>query len=158
MGKIRVLLVDDNPEFLDAATRFVATEPHVEVVGQALSGREAVNKTEKLQPDLVLMDYVMPDMNGIDATREIKSRSVVSRIVILTMHDLKEYRLQAEAAGADGFIAKADFGRDLLPLIATLFAKKDESPDTISREFLNKEARAVNVDPSIPEETIGLET
>ena len=158
MDKIRVLLVDDNPEFLDAATRFVATEPRIEVVGQALSGREAVKMTGKLQPDLVLMDYVMPDMNGIDATREIKNRSAVSRIVILTMHDLKEYRSQAEAAGADGFIAKADFGRDLLPLIATLFAKKDDSRDMIAREFPKKGARAVNVDPLLPEETIELES
>ncbi len=127
MPKIRLLLVDDNPEFLEAATRFVATEPQINVIGQALSGRDAVIKVATLCPDLVLMDYVMPDMNGIDATREIKAQEKVPQVVILTLHDLPEYRAQAEAAGADGFLPKADFGRDLLPLIASLFAGDRQS-------------------------------
>ena len=122
MPKIRLLLVDDNPEFLEAASRFVATVPQINVVGQALSGREAVFQVSTLQPDIVLMDYVMPDMNGIEATRKIKAQPQVPQVVILTLHDLPEYRAQAEAAGADGFLAKADFGRDLLPLLASLFA------------------------------------
>ncbi len=158
MDKIRVLLVDDNPEFLEAATRFVATEPRLEVVGQALSGQEAVRETEKLQPDLVLMDYVMPDMNGIEATREIKTRAAVSRIVILTMHDLQEYRSQAAAAGADGFIAKADFGRDLLPLLASLFADSDGGAGERSPVPPKHEASSIKADPIIPDEKIGLET
>ena len=123
MRKIRLLLVDDNPEFLEAATRFVATEPQISVVGQALSGRDAVLQVSTLRPDLVLMDYVMPDMNGIEATRMVKAQDEVPQVVILTLHDLPEYRAQAEAAGADGFLAKADFGRDLLSLIASLFAE-----------------------------------
>ena len=149
MGKIRVLLVDDNPEFLEAATRFVATEPRIEVVGQALSGQEAVRETDKLQPDLVLMDYVMPDMNGIEATREIKIRAAVSRVVILTMHDLQEYRSQAEAAGADGFIAKADFGRDLLPLLAKLFADSYDGVGEIAQGLPKNEANLIEVDPIV---------
>ena len=123
MRKIRLLLVDDNPEFLEAATRFVATEPQISVVGQALSGRDAVLQVSTLRPDLVLMDYVMPDMNGIEATRMVKAQDEVPQVVILTLHDLPEYRAQAEAAGADGFLPKADFGRDLLALIASLFAE-----------------------------------
>ena len=151
MAKIRVLLVDDNPEFLDAATRFVATESEVEVIGRALSGREAVAKIETLQPDLVLMDYIMPDMNGIEATREIKASTMDLRIIILTLHDLKEYRTEAEAAGADGFIAKADFGRDLLPLITILFADSRDGADEHSQIILENEARPVRVDPTLQE-------
>jgi DNA-binding NarL/FixJ family response regulator len=157
MGKIRVLLVDDNPEFLEAAIRFVATEPRIEVVGQALSGNEAVIETEKLRPDLVLMDYVMPDMNGIEATKEIKTRSCVSRIVILTMHDVQEYRSQAEAAGADGFIAKADFGRDLLPLLAKLFGGTHEPVDKMPRVLPKNEGSSIKVDPLVSDGKVGLE-
>jgi DNA-binding NarL/FixJ family response regulator len=146
MPKIRLLLVDDNPEFLEAATRFVATAPQISVVGQALSGRDAVLQVSTLCPDLVLMDYVMPDMNGIEATREMKAQDEVPQVVILTLHDLPEYRAEAEAAGADGFLAKADFGRDLLPLIASLFAgsKQKRASGKLAHPQVNRETLAVD--------------
>jgi len=121
ISAIRVLLIDDNPKFLTAAANFLATIPRVEVVGCGLSGREGVEQAGRLQPDLILMDVAMPEMNGLEATRRIKAQPGAPYIVILTMHDDPEYRAAAEMVGADGFITKSEFGIQLLPVIHTLF-------------------------------------
>lgn len=121
MKPIRILIVDDNPHFVEAAERFFATEPRVEVVGSAHSGSQALEQVAALQPNLVLMDY-LPDMNGIETTRRIKAHSMAPHVVMLTLHDIPEYRVQARNAGADGFIPKANFGAELLPLIFKLLA------------------------------------
>jgi DNA-binding NarL/FixJ family response regulator len=118
---VRTLLVDDSPEFLGAAARFLATDPQIEIVGSALSARQAIEEAARLQPDLVLMDVAMPEMNGFAATRHIKGRPNPPRIIVLTLYDNEEYRAQAKAAGADGFVAKSEFGTQLLPLIHTLY-------------------------------------
>ena len=121
MTLVRTLLVDDSPEFLGAAERFLATDPEIEIVGCALSARKAIEEVARLQPDLVLMDVAMPEMNGFVATRRIKERPNPPRVIVLTLYDNDEYRVQARAAGADGFVAKSEFGTQLLPLIHTLY-------------------------------------
>jgi len=118
----RVLLVDDSPEFLESASHFLTTDPQLEIVGRAYSGRGALEQVPVLKPDLVLMDLSMPEMNGLDATREIKSAPGGPRVIILTLHDNPEYRAAAEAVQADGFVAKTELGLQLLPLIQELFA------------------------------------
>jgi DNA-binding NarL/FixJ family response regulator len=118
---IRILLVDDNPEFLEAAKRFIKSEKQIKIIGTALSGQEAIEKVKELNPDLVLMDLAMPDMNGLEATRQIKKQSSAPHVVILTLHDTPEYREASEAVGADGFVPKSDFGVQLLPLVKVLF-------------------------------------
>ena len=118
----RVLLVDDSPEFLDSAAHFLNTDPRIEIVGRAFSGRGALEKVPVLKPDLVLMDLSMPEMNGLDATRELKSDPQAPRVIILTLHDNPEYRAAATAVHADGFISKTELDLQLLPLIRQLFA------------------------------------
>lgn len=121
MGLIRTMLVDDSPEFLEAAQRFLASDPQVDILGSARSGKEAVKLVSQLNPDLVLMDLAMPGMNGLTATRQIKSLPNPPQVIILTMHDNHEYRSASDAVHADGFISKSQFGVDLLPLIHHLF-------------------------------------
>jgi len=118
----RILLVDDNKEFLDSAAHFLAGDPAIEIVGQASSGRCALEQVPLLKPDLVVMDLTMPEMNGLEATRQLKAQPDGPRVILLTLHDNSEYRAAAEAAQADGFVAKSDLGLQLLPLIHTLFA------------------------------------
>ena len=120
MRPIRVLLVDDSPEFLRSAADFLSLHPRVQVVGCAQSGSEGVGLAHQLSPDLVLMDLVMPGMNGLQATREIKAQPV-PRVVIVTLHDNAEYRRAASAAGADGFVSKEQFGDTVLAVIDALF-------------------------------------
>ncbi len=121
MSPLRVLLVDDSHDFLESAARFLSAYPRLEIVGCALSGQHAWELVTRLRPDLVLMDLAMPGMNGLEATSQIKAQPGAPRVVILTLHDNAEYRMAAEAVRADGFIAKSDFGTQLLPLIHTLF-------------------------------------
>lgn len=120
MSPIQILLVDDNPKFVTAAAHFLATVPGVSVAGCASSGLEGLTQVATLRPDLVFMDIAMPEMSGLEATRQIKAQPDSPCVIILTMHDSPEYRIAAEMAGADGFITKSEFGTQLLPLIQAL--------------------------------------
>lgn len=124
MASIRTILVDDSPEFLEAAMRFLSSDPQIEIVGSALSGEEAVQQVNTLNPELVLIDLAMPGMGGLEATRQIKTQINSPRVIILTLYDNKEYRLASEAVYADGFITKSEFGVELLPLIHSLFEER----------------------------------
>src|SRR5947209_7676508 len=118
----RVLLVDDSVEFLDSASHFLAADPRIEIIGRACSGRGALEEVPRLKPDLVLMDLAMPEMNGLEATRQLKARPDGPRVILLTLYDDPEYRAAAAAVQADGFVSKSDLGLHLLPLIHNLFA------------------------------------
>ncbi len=125
---LKVLLVDDSPTFLAAAQRQLSYQTGIQFVGSAASGSEALRLIPECTPDLVLMDIVMPDMNGIDATRRIKRHANSPRVVMLTLHDNAEYRYYAQLAGADGFIAKSDLEVALPAMIERLFNCVDD-PD-----------------------------
>jgi DNA-binding NarL/FixJ family response regulator len=121
MIPIRVLLADDSPLFLELAARLLSADPRFVVVGQAVSGHDALEQEALLDPDLVLMDWAMPGMDGLEATRRIKAQPGAPRVVMLTLHDHPEYRTAAKDAGADGFIAKWEFDAQLESLIHTFF-------------------------------------
>lgn len=109
MNRIRLLVADDHTLFREGLLALFATQPELEVVGEAASGAEAVSQALALLPDVVLMDIRMPGLDGIEATREIVSRSDAakpSRVVILTTYDLDEYVFDALHAGATGFLLK----------------------------------------------------
>jgi DNA-binding NarL/FixJ family response regulator len=121
MLPVRVLLVDDSPEFLRAASLFLSADPEVAIVGTARSGQDALYQVEKVHPDLVLMDLAMPGMGGLEATRRIKARPGAPGVVIITLLDNPEYRAAAKSVGADGFVAKSAFATQLLSTIQSLF-------------------------------------
>ena len=111
---IRVLLVDDHALARTGFRMVLDTEPDIEVVGEAATGRQAIHSTRRLAPDVVLMDVRMPELDGIAATREIVGNGDgASRVLILTTFDLDEYVYDALAAGASGFLLK-DVGPDRL--------------------------------------------
>lgn len=120
MPPLRILLVDDSLAFLESATRFLAIDQELEIVGRVFSGEEALEQVPQLCPDLVLMDMAMPGMNGLEATRHIKASSSAPYVVVLTLNDGSEYRTAALAVGADGFVTKSEIGNALLPLIHSL--------------------------------------
>ncbi len=119
-AQLRVLLVDDSPAFVQSALRTLALEAGVVVVGCATSGRQALEMVSDLEPDVVLIDLAMPEMNGLEATKRIKALAHPPRVVILTLYDDPEYREAAEAAGADAFVAKADWSRRMPSTIQAL--------------------------------------
>ncbi|HEY7415658.1 MAG TPA: response regulator transcription factor, partial [Ktedonobacteraceae bacterium] len=98
--KMRILLADDHTILRAGLKMMLNAQPDMEVVGEAQDGRQAIQEAQRLQPDVVLMDITMPDMNGIEATRQIKRNLPAARILILTMHEHDEYVFQALRAGA----------------------------------------------------------
>jgi DNA-binding NarL/FixJ family response regulator len=121
MNRLKVLLVDDNREFLQTAAGFLSRHPAMEIVGQADSGKEALLLVKKVLPELVIMDLSMPEMTGLEATRRIKAMPFPPRVIILTLHESHEASSFAQAAGADDFVTKSEFGDSLVPLIFRLF-------------------------------------
>jgi len=123
MPSVRTLIVDDNPRFRDAATRLLATYEQLEVVGSVQSARDAIDAVDTLNPELVLMDLVMPGMNGLEATAEIKRRPTAPRVVIVTLEDTPEHRVRAKDVGADGVVGKVGLATELLPLLREMFPR-----------------------------------
>ena len=106
MDKLRVLLADDHPLFLEGLTAALATQPEIEVVGQAASGPESVSLALALRPDVVLMDIQMPGLSGIEATRQIVHASPHVGVVMLSMLEDDDSVFAAMRAGARGYLLK----------------------------------------------------
>jgi CheY-like chemotaxis protein len=106
VSHIRVLVVDDNDDFLEVVAEWLTDNPDLGIVGTARSGRQAIEQVERLAPDLVLMDVTMPEMNGFEASRRIKANADAPRVVLMTLHESQAARHEAWAAGADELIAK----------------------------------------------------
>lgn len=106
MSRVRVLLADDH-ELVRAGIRSLLKETSdLEVVGEAADGREALRRVEELRPDIVVMDVLMPELNGLDATARIVGAFPEVRVVLLSMNESEEYVLQAMRAGATGYVVK----------------------------------------------------
>ncbi|MBC8332641.1 MAG: response regulator transcription factor [Anaerolineae bacterium] len=125
MADIRILLVDDHTILRDGLRSFLEREPGLKVVGEASDGRTAVEITEKLLPDIIVMDVAMPLLNGIEATTKIKQSHPQIKIIILSMYDYENYIRQALAAGAAGYILKDACAAELIDAIHAV--KKGES-------------------------------
>ncbi|MFD5880005.1 response regulator [Streptomyces yangpuensis] len=110
---IRVLIVDDQMMVREGFSVLLNAMDGIEVVGEAVDGREAIAQVAALRPDVVLMDIRMPQMNGLEATREIVAADTDSKVLVLTTFDLDEYVYQALRAGASGFLLKDASARQL---------------------------------------------
>ena len=114
---MKVLVVDDHLTFRRSLSEFLQSLAGIEVVGEAANGKEAVEQTAELHPDLVLMDVSMPTMGGYDATKIIKDRHPDTRVVILSSHSGEVYRSAARESHADGYIEKASMKMALVSLL-----------------------------------------
>ena len=121
MAKIRVLVVDDHTLFRESLRSLLERDSSIEVVGDAEDGIGAVAKTMHLQPDVVLMDIVMPKMNGMAATRRIKRESPSVKILALTMYETEQYVCEMLRAGASGYISKRATARELIAAIQAVY-------------------------------------
>lgn len=119
---LRVLLVDDSEQYLSALTRYLGYQPWAQVVGVARTGAEAIKRALTLAPDLIFMDIVMPETNGIEATEKIKRWPRPPRIIMLSLHDNAEYRYYAQQAGADAYLVKSELESALPRLMDQLLS------------------------------------
>jgi len=115
--KIRLLLVDDHQVVRSGLRMLLANESDVEIVGEAGTAREALESVRLLNPDVILMDIGLPDMSGIDATREIKRTHPEVAVVALTIHEDEEYFFKMLEVGAGGYVPKRAAPEELLTAI-----------------------------------------
>jgi DNA-binding NarL/FixJ family response regulator len=138
---IRVLIADDE-DMVRAGFRLVlAREDDIDVVGEAVDGKQAVAEVERLRPDVVLMDVRMPVMDGIEATQRIALKSLASRVVVLTTFDEDAYVYGALQAGASGFLLKYAPADDLLAAIRVVARGDAMLAPTVTRRLIEQFAR-----------------
>ena len=114
MERIRVLVADDHPVFRYGMRALISSDPDTELVGEATDGEEAVARALELRPDVILMDFDMPEMDGIEATRKILEARPNTRILMVTMSEDDESVVAAVRAGARGYVLKDAEGEQML--------------------------------------------
>jgi DNA-binding NarL/FixJ family response regulator len=153
---IGVLVVDDQSMVRAGFRMLLGSESDIEVVAEASNGREAVDKAARFKPAVVLMDIRMPELDGLQATREILAANPEARILILTTFDLDEYIYEALRAGASGFVLKDDPPENLIAAIRTVAAGDALLSPSITGQVISQFARLPQ--PSPPKELEDLTT
>ncbi len=118
---IRVVIADDHKVIRDGLSAIMASSPDIEVVGSASDGHEALNISRDLQPDVVVIDINMPNLNGIEAAREIVACCPDTKVIILSMHGTKEHVYQSLKAGASGYLIKESSGLEVVDAVRAIY-------------------------------------
>ncbi|MFI9626956.1 response regulator [Streptomyces sp. NPDC052042] len=142
---IRVLIVDDQMMVREGFSVLLNAMPGIEVVGEAVDGRQAIAQVAALRPDVVLMDIRMPELNGIEATREIVAADADAKILVLTTFDLDEYVYQALRAGASGFLLKDASARQLAEGVRVVAAGEALLAPTVTKRLINEFSKLADV-------------
>jgi RNA polymerase sigma factor (sigma-70 family) len=149
--RVRVLIVDDDQLMRAGLRGVLSSDAAVEVVGEADDGSEAVYRTRLLQPDVVLMDVRMPDLDGISATREALSVSPDVKVIILTTFEQDDYIFGALRAGASGFLLKRTGPEELIAAIHTVAAGDSLLSPSVTRKVIDRMAEQPAPDASTAE-------
>lgn len=147
-GPIRVLVTDDHPIAREGVCALLSTEADIEVAGQAKNGREAIALEERLQPDVILMDLVMPEIDGIEAIRRITARNPKARILVLTSFAADDKVFPAIKAGALGYLLKDSSPEELISAIRQVHIGQPSLHPSIARRMLQEFSRPVSKEPS----------
>lgn len=138
MPDIRVLIVDDHAVLRDGIRSLLERQGDITVIGEAGNGREALSKVSELLPDIVLMDVAMPDMNGIEATRQIKELYPQVNVLVLTQHDNREYVSTLLQAGASGYALKRSGGKEVINAIRNVYEQGAFLEPSVTRHLLDE--------------------
>lgn len=137
---ITILLADDHTIVREGLVKLLESGANFKIVGEAKDGREAVNKVEKLKPNVVLMDISMPKLNGIEATRQIKKISRQTKVIILSMHSHNRYVGELLSLGASGYLVKDSTGSDIMNAIVAAMNGDTYLSPSISRLIIENYA------------------
>ncbi|MGH3005834.1 MAG: response regulator [Gaiellaceae bacterium] len=137
----RVLIADDDDLMRAGLIELLSGEPEIEIVGEASTGREAVERARRLAPDVVLMDVRMPDLDGIGATRELTRAAPRARVLILTTFEQDDYVFGALRAGASGFLLKRTRPEELIAAVHTIGAGDSLLSPSITRRVVDRMAQ-----------------
>ncbi len=155
MEAIRILLVDDHDVVRTGLRTFLQTQDFLEVVGEARNGLEAIQIATESQPDVIVMDITMPEMDGLQATRQLSNMCPDCKVLALTVHEDKQYFFEMMAAGAAGYISKQAAADELVSAIRTVHAGNVYLQPTLAswlledyRRLLKGSASDVSPDPA----------
>ncbi|MGA7983856.1 MAG: response regulator transcription factor [Burkholderiales bacterium] len=135
---IRVLIADDHTLVAEGLRALIASQPGLEVVGQAADGREALRRSLELRPDVLVMDMSMPEMNGIEAARAIRARLPATQVVMVSMHSTPEYVQRALEAGALAYLVKRSASRELIAAIRAAHAGRRYFGENIAESVIER--------------------
>jgi DNA-binding NarL/FixJ family response regulator len=117
---IRVVVCDDHAIFREGIKQVLAANGRLQVVGEAANGMDALNLVKKVKPELIIMDITMPELSGIEVTREVMKELPETRVIILSVHSRKMFIMEALKAGARGYVLKDSAGEKLLEAVAAV--------------------------------------
>ncbi len=147
---IRVFLADDHAVVRDGLRLILEAQGDIAVVGEAANGHQAVRLVQQLRPDVVVMDIAMPELNGIEATREIRQSCPATQAVILSMHSTAEHIFRALEAGARGYLLKESAGLEVVEAVRAVHAGRrylsQRISDTVIDDYL-RQRQAATKDP-----------
>ncbi|HZG67246.1 MAG TPA: response regulator transcription factor [Herpetosiphonaceae bacterium] len=144
MNDVRILLADDHAMLRDGVRMVLEAHPGFEVVGTADNGAEAVALAHSLQPDIAVLDVAMPELNGLDATREIRACCPETEIVILSMHEGEDYLREALRAGAAGYVLKRAAAKELVGAIQAVQRGESYLDPALTRTLISDYVRKVD--------------
>jgi DNA-binding NarL/FixJ family response regulator len=137
----RVLIADDDDLMRAGLVELLSDEPEIEIVGEAATGRQAVERAGRLGPDVVLMDVRMPDLDGIQATRELARAAPLARVLILTTFEQDDYIFGALRAGASGFLLKRTRPEELIAAVRSVAAGDSLLSPSVTRLVIDRMAQ-----------------
>jgi two-component system response regulator NreC len=143
MDTVRIILADDHAVLRDGVRMVLESQAGFKVVGTADNGADAVELAGDLQPDIAVLDVAMPNMNGLEATREIIQRCANTRVVILSMYDNEEYLREALRAGASAYVLKRAAAKELVSAIQTVRQGQSYLDPALTRTLISDYVRQV---------------
>jgi DNA-binding NarL/FixJ family response regulator len=151
MSAYRILIADDHEVVRRGIRSLLESHPGWQICAEAKDGREAVDLCKELKPDLVLLDIGMPNLNGLDAARQILENNPLIRVLVLTIHDSDQVVRDVLAAGARGFLLKSDAGRDLITAVEAMQRHRtfftSQVAEIVLDGYLNSRPQAAPVVP-----------
>lgn len=149
---MRILIADDHEVVRRGVRVLLEARSGWEICGEAVEGREAVDKAGRLQPDVVILDIGMPGLNGLDAARQIRKASPRTEVLILTMHESEQVVREVLGAGARGYVLKSDAGRQLVEAVEALGRHKtfftSSVAEIVLKNYLKSGESGENTEPS----------
>jgi len=146
---IRILITDDHAIVREGQRALIETEPGMELAGEAADGVEAVEMARTLQPDVILLDLLMPRMGGVEAIQEIKAHNAEARILVLTSFAEDEHVYAAIKAGALGYLLKDASPQEILAAIREVHRGEPSMPPAIAHKLMSELQRAPNLPPTV---------
>lgn len=134
---VKVLLVDDHAIVRQGLKSLIAKQPEFEVVGEAEDGLSAIEMYEEISPDIVIMDISMPNLNGIEATRRIRSINAKAKVITLSVHNTRRFVTEAIRAGSSGYISKECLFKELIEAINSVCAGRNYISPSIASVLIS---------------------